>query len=351
MATASGGRRRPQKYPEELRERAVRMVLEIRQETGEKQGAVSRVARQLGIGTESLRNWVNRAEVDSGSRPGTSMADAQRIFELEREVRELRRANESPLDPCSPPGRPAKSKPNSAMPKGEYLPLAEALGLTVVKLQPGGTARLNPLDRSATEAHHDPDELARRQTAMVAALLGSVLHRDLAPVEDAALGWAVEHLARCRAEVVTLADVARIMSDPTPKMAERAHTSTHELGMSVNAAIHGLGKLLDRSLRGMFDGPTTVRLDPDGRGICRVCPDLVNRMLVRGQSGSDAAGSRSPSFCGSSSGAGCGSGSIGTGRSGSGTTGCGSGLIGASGSGPSGPGGFGSVVKSWPARR
>ncbi len=93
MAT-TGARRRPQKYPDELRERAVRMVLEIREQTGEKHGAVARVAKQLGVGTESLRGWVNRAEVDSGRRPGTSTADAQRIVELEREVRELRRAND-----------------------------------------------------------------------------------------------------------------------------------------------------------------------------------------------------------------------------------------------------------------
>ena len=93
MAT-SGGRRRPQKYPEELRERAVRMVLEVRRESGEQHGAVTRIAKQLGVGAESLRNWVKQAEVDSGRRAGTSSADAQRIAELERENRELRRANE-----------------------------------------------------------------------------------------------------------------------------------------------------------------------------------------------------------------------------------------------------------------
>ena len=95
MATASGGRRRSQKYPEELRERAVRMVLEARAEDGGRPGAVPRIAKQLGIGTESLRPWVNQADVDAGGRPGTSTADAQRIFELEREVRELRRANDN----------------------------------------------------------------------------------------------------------------------------------------------------------------------------------------------------------------------------------------------------------------
>jgi transposase len=70
------------------------MVLQIRRETGEKHGPVARVAQELGIGVESLRQWVNQAEVDSGRRPGTSSADAQRIAELEREVRELRRAND-----------------------------------------------------------------------------------------------------------------------------------------------------------------------------------------------------------------------------------------------------------------
>jgi transposase len=52
------------------------------------------VAAQLGVGRETLRNWVQQAEVDSGKRPGTTTADAQKIVELERENRELRRANE-----------------------------------------------------------------------------------------------------------------------------------------------------------------------------------------------------------------------------------------------------------------
>ena len=78
MATTGGARRRPQKYPDELRERAVRMVLEIREETGEKHGTITRVAKELGVGAESLRHWVNRAEIDSGRRPGTSSVDAQR---------------------------------------------------------------------------------------------------------------------------------------------------------------------------------------------------------------------------------------------------------------------------------
>ena len=94
MATTSGARRRPQKYPDELRERAVRMVQEVRRETGETHGVITRVAKELGVGVESLRQWVNRAEIDSGHRAGTSTADAERIAKLERENKELRRAND-----------------------------------------------------------------------------------------------------------------------------------------------------------------------------------------------------------------------------------------------------------------
>ncbi len=72
----------------------MRMVQEAIQQSGESFGVITRVARQLGIGSESLRNWVRQAEVDSGQRPGTSTDEAKRIAELEREVRELRRANE-----------------------------------------------------------------------------------------------------------------------------------------------------------------------------------------------------------------------------------------------------------------
>src|SRR5262245_65416854 len=70
------------------------MVREATAEGGESFGVVTRVARQLGIGPESLRNWVKQAEIDNGKRPGLTTAEQQRIAELEREVRELRRANE-----------------------------------------------------------------------------------------------------------------------------------------------------------------------------------------------------------------------------------------------------------------
>ena len=82
------------KYPDELRERAVKMVFEVRERDGKGHGELARVGRQLGIHPEALRSWVKQAEIDGGTRPGVTTGDKQRIAELEREVRELRRANE-----------------------------------------------------------------------------------------------------------------------------------------------------------------------------------------------------------------------------------------------------------------
>ena len=79
------------KYPDELRERAVKMVLEIREREGKGHGEISRVARQLDVHPEASRSWLQQAEIEEGKRPGTTTDDKQRIAELEREVRELRR--------------------------------------------------------------------------------------------------------------------------------------------------------------------------------------------------------------------------------------------------------------------
>ena len=81
------------KYPEELRERATRMAIDARKDPATRTGAYRRIGEQLGVNPEALRTWVSRAEVDGGLRPGTTTDDAARLAELEREVRELRRAN------------------------------------------------------------------------------------------------------------------------------------------------------------------------------------------------------------------------------------------------------------------
>ncbi len=83
-----------QRHPAELRERAVRMVFEHQHEYPSQWKAIEGIAGQLGINHETLRQWVRRAEIDGGVRPGLTSDERARMRELEREVRELRRANE-----------------------------------------------------------------------------------------------------------------------------------------------------------------------------------------------------------------------------------------------------------------
>ena len=90
----SSGSPTSRRYTQEQREQAVRLVRQLRAETGEKHGAVRRVANQLGYGVESVRAWVTQSDIDDGRRLGTSTADAARIKELEQENRELKRAND-----------------------------------------------------------------------------------------------------------------------------------------------------------------------------------------------------------------------------------------------------------------
>lgn len=74
--------------------RAIRMAVDLRRDPATRSGALRRVGEQLGINPETLRNWVGQAEIDQGHRPGVTTEEARRIAELEREVKELRRANE-----------------------------------------------------------------------------------------------------------------------------------------------------------------------------------------------------------------------------------------------------------------
>lgn len=86
----------PRKYPQELRERAMRLVQEAREQDPElsQNAAVVRIGQRVGVNSDTLRGWCKQAYIDSGRRPGTTTEDSQRIKELEREVQELKRANE-----------------------------------------------------------------------------------------------------------------------------------------------------------------------------------------------------------------------------------------------------------------
>jgi len=82
------------KFATEVRERAVRMVFEHRTEHASQWAAIVSIAAKIGCTAQTLSNWVRQAERDQGKRPGTSTDDRERIKALEREVRELRQANE-----------------------------------------------------------------------------------------------------------------------------------------------------------------------------------------------------------------------------------------------------------------
>jgi transposase len=82
------------RYPQELRERAVRMVLEHQDEHPSQWAAICSIAAKFGVSSETLRKWVRRAETDEGLRPGLTTEERQRLQQLARENRELRRANE-----------------------------------------------------------------------------------------------------------------------------------------------------------------------------------------------------------------------------------------------------------------
>ena len=87
--------RRSANYPPELRERAVRMVAEVRPDYPSDWPAIVAVASRLGIGSaETLRKWYRQAEVDTGQRPGVASEESAELRKLRAEVRELRRANE-----------------------------------------------------------------------------------------------------------------------------------------------------------------------------------------------------------------------------------------------------------------
>jgi transposase len=85
---------RQNRFSQEVRERAVRMVSDNRDSYGSEWGAIRSIAEKIGCSAEALRTWVRRTQVDAGEKPGITTDERARMAELEKENRELRRANE-----------------------------------------------------------------------------------------------------------------------------------------------------------------------------------------------------------------------------------------------------------------
>ncbi|MGQ0433180.1 MAG: hypothetical protein ACT452_12320, partial [Microthrixaceae bacterium] len=126
--------------------------------------------------------------------------------------------------------------------------------LPVIRLHPGGTDRLNPMDHRG-----NPTETVGRQ-ALATALVAGVLGRALDATEDALLGWSVATLARS-GRTFTLADVAATVADPADELVALSRRTPLELAQAATPVVFALDKLLTRTLAGMFDGPTTVHVD------------------------------------------------------------------------------------------
>jgi len=155
-----------------------------------------------------------------------------------------------------------------ADPKGEYATLAAHLGLTTVRLAPGGTTRLNPLAPGPAAEYESEDKQILRRAEMCAALVATVLERALSQLEDAVIFAAVEQLTRAdRIGEPTLVDVAHLVAEPSDDIAGRLRRPVSDVAPQTSSVAYALDKLLSRSLRGMFDGPSTVPLRWDGPGL------------------------------------------------------------------------------------
>jgi len=144
-------------------------------------------------------------------------------------------------------------------PKGEYGPLATAAGVSPLRLRPGGSLRLNPLDLPKAVAG-DRAEANRRRAELVGSLASSGLGRPLLPSERAALDLAVAAAGREAANPV-LPQVLRALLEPSATDAASLHSSASALAEDGRQVALELRRLVAGDLVGMFDAPTTPGLD------------------------------------------------------------------------------------------
>ncbi|HQZ14943.1 MAG TPA: ATP-binding protein [Acidimicrobiia bacterium] len=151
-------------------------------------------------------------------------------------------------------------------PKGEYQGLANALGAPVIKIEPGGKNRINPLDPGLSIGVVDPDEIFRRQTSLLQALAESSLNRQLNPEERTACDLALQDFRHDHGDskIPTIPDIVEWLLNPQQDAADRVRTTTEEIARSVREVALELRRMCHGDLKGMFDGQTNIEVDWDG---------------------------------------------------------------------------------------
>ncbi len=147
-------------------------------------------------------------------------------------------------------------------PKGEYSALAKSLDIPVVKLEPGGSARLNPLDPAPGDLDL-PERIAQRRSTLLAALAASGVGRELNPSERAGIDVVVENLPHD----AVLGDVVDLLLRPTVAMAESLSIDLPALKRECQDIALALRRLIKGDLAGMLDGKTTIEIDWSGPGL------------------------------------------------------------------------------------
>ncbi len=150
-------------------------------------------------------------------------------------------------------------------PKGEYVDFAERVGLKHITLEPGGTTRLNPLDRPPAGDDLTHTQLAARRGSLVAAMVTELIRGELTPVEQHAIGVGIKHLDQ-RKDQATLVDLAELLRQPPSEVADQCLHDAASFGAAVRNVYFGLDRLINQDLLGMFNGPTNVDIDWDARG-------------------------------------------------------------------------------------
>lgn len=148
-------------------------------------------------------------------------------------------------------------------PKGEYDDLAAALGVTPLRLMPGGHIRLNPLDPGPGAGELEVEETVARQEALLTSISEAALNRRLNPAEQTACRLALDH-CRAKSDKPTIPEVAVALLKPNYASAGRAHTTPDRLAEDGRELALELLRLCEGDLRGMFDGQTSIDIDWDG---------------------------------------------------------------------------------------